>query len=219
MKFIYSILLLVSFAARSQYVDTIRIRNSLGDIAYAVVLDTTGSSLATYIFVRKPSGGFGLMATSNILPSIVSAGTYKSVTVNAKGLVTAGSNFTFSNTASRSIVTTAAAANGFQVSSTKDAFVNYSVTIVSTANITGAASGYVALEICTTNSATAGDWVEVARVANGQAVSLAVTLQSVSTGGGQISCIVPAAYYARLRSVNTAGTPTFSYNSGQEITY
>lgn len=123
----------------------------------------------------------------------------------------------FNNTASHSIVTTAAAANGFQLSTTRDATVNYSVTIISTATIAGSATGYVALEIASTNSTTAGDWVEIGRTPNGQAVSLAVVLQSVSTGGGQVGGMVPAGYYARLRSVNTAGTPSYSYNSGQEV--
>lgn len=120
-------------------------------------------------------------------------------------------------TSTRSIVTTAAAANGFQLSATKDAQVGYSVTIVSTATISGNASGYVVLELAATNSSTASDWSEVGRISNGQSVSLAITLQAVSTGGGQITAYVPAGYYARLRSVNTAGTPTYTFNSGQEV--
>lgn len=120
-------------------------------------------------------------------------------------------------TTTRSIVTTAAAANGWQLSTTKDAQVEYSVTLVSTATIAGNSSGYVLLEIASTNSTNANEWGEIGRISNGQAVSLAITLQSVSTGGGQITGYIPAGYYVRLRSVNTAGTPTYTYNSGQEV--
>ncbi len=123
----------------------------------------------------------------------------------------------FNNSPSLTIQTVAAAANGTQISSTRNANVWYSVTLVSTATIAGSASGYVVLEICPTNSSTAGAWIEIGRVPNGQAVSLAVTLQSVSTGGGQLGGIVPAGYYRRLRSVNVSGTPTYTYNSGQEV--
>ena len=123
----------------------------------------------------------------------------------------------FNNTPSRTIVTTAAAANGFQISTTRNTIINYSATIVSTATIAGSATGYIVLEICPTNSSIAGDWIEIGRIPNGQAVSLAITLQSVSTGGGQVGGVLPAGYYARLRSVNTAGTPVYTYNSGQEV--
>lgn len=125
----------------------------------------------------------------------------------------------FNNTPSVTIQTVAASANGDQLSGTRDAHVSYSVTIVSTATISGAQSGYVALEICATNSSTAASWIEIGRCPNGQAVSLAVVLQSVSTGGGNLNGIVPAGFFRRLRSVNSTGTPGFTYNSGQEVLY
>lgn len=117
----------------------------------------------------------------------------------------------------RSIVT-GTGATGFQISSSKDVMVNYSTTIVSTASIAGSASGTVVLEICPTNSATAGDWIEVSRFTNGQALSLAITLQSVQTLVGNLSGFVPKGYYAKLRSINNAGTPSFTFSSGQEVT-
>lgn len=118
--------------------------------------------------------------------------------------------------ATRSIVT-GTGATGFQPSSTRDAFVSYSLTIATTATIGGSASGTVVLEVAPTNSATAGDWVEVARFTNGQSVSLALALQSVQTLAGQVNGMVPAGYYAKLRSINNSGTPTYTYNSGREV--
>lgn len=124
---------------------------------------------------------------------------------------------TFNNSPSHSIQTVAAAANGFQISATQDANVTYSTTIVTTATIGGTSSGYIVLEICPTNSATAGNWIEIGRLTNAQSISLALALQSVQTAGTPIFGMVPGGYYARLRSVNVSGTPTYTYNSGQEV--
>lgn len=124
----------------------------------------------------------------------------------------------FTNNASRS-TTTGTGATGFQVSSSRDALVNYSVTI-STAVQIGVATnvdGYAVLEIAPTNSATAGDWIEIARTAQAQNIGLALALSSTQKGGGNLTGVVPAGYYAKIRTVNTAGTPTYTYNSGQEV--
>lgn len=117
---------------------------------------------------------------------------------------------------SRSIVTGTGAV-GFQPSATRNTFGNYSVTIAATATIASGASGTVVLEIAPTNSATPSDWVEVARFTNGQVISLAIVLQSVQTLAGTLNAMIPAGYYAKLRSINNTGTPTYTYNCGQEI--
>lgn len=125
----------------------------------------------------------------------------------------------FNNSPSHSIVSVAAAANGFQVSSTRDSIVNYSVTITTAVQIGLVANvdGYVVLEIASTNSATAGDWAEIGRTPQAQNVGLALALSSTQKGGGQVGGVIPAGYFGRLRSINTAGTPTYAYNSGQEV--
>ena len=122
-------------------------------------------------------------------------------------------------TSSRSIVT-GTGATGYQVSSTRDTLASYAVNIVTTASIGGNQDGYVTLEIAPTNSATSTDWYEIgSRCRNGQALTLAITLQSVQTAGCNVSGVIPAGYYARLRSVNVSGTPTFSFISGQEVKF
>lgn len=126
---------------------------------------------------------------------------------------------TFSNAPARTIQTVAAQANGFRPSTTLDTLVNYSVSVTTTATIGVAASGVVLLEVCATNSATAGDWQEIGRVSVGQTLSVAVALQSLGIGSGQLGGIVPAGYYARLRSSNVSGTPSYAYNSGQEVQF
>jgi hypothetical protein len=183
----------------------------------AISLTTTGSSgAATY---NSSTGVLNVPSYSFSLPNVGTPGTYVSVTTDSQGRVTSGNALSINNSPGRSLVTVAAAANGWQVSSTRNAEVRYSVTIVSTASLSGAQSGYVVLEICPTNSSTAGDWVEIARVSNGQSVALAIALTAVATGGGQINGTVPAGYYVRQRSVNVSGTPTFSTNGQQEILY
>lgn len=133
-----------------------------------------------------------------------------------KALIQAATVARTQSQATRSLVT-GTGATGFQVSSTRDALVSYNATIVSTATIAGAQSGTVVLEVASTNSATAGDWKEVARFTNGQALSLAITLQSVQTMAGNLTGFIPKGYYAKLRTINNLGTPSFSYNSGQEM--
>lgn len=144
------------------------------------------------------------------------AGIYTNVTTDAYGRVTAGTARSFNNAPSHSIVTTAAAANGFQVSAAQDALVNYSVNLSSTSTIGGASSAYAVLEICSTNSSTAANWTEIARVSNGQTITLAVALQSIQTTTAAVSGEVPAGYYARIRSVLT-GTSSAAFQSGQEV--
>lgn len=153
--------------------------------------------------------------TANLSTTGVSADTYSGVTVDTKGRVTAGTKRSFTNNASRSL-TTSTGASGFQVSSTRDSAVNYNVTSSTTATIGGASSITVVLEIAPTNSSTAGDWVEISRFSNGQTITLAVILQSVQTSAGNLGGVIPAGYYAKLRTI-TSGTASASYNTGQEV--
>lgn len=114
---------------------------------------------------------------------------------------------------------TSTAATGFQVDPTGIAFVSYSVTISTTATIGGASSGLVYLEICPINSTNPSLWSIVAQTGNSQTITLAVALQSIQTTTSQVSAFVPAGYYARLRSSNVSGSPTFTYNSGAETLF
>lgn len=118
-------------------------------------------------------------------------------------------------TSTHSIVT-GTGATGFQVSSTRNSTDRYNVTVTTTASIAGNAAGYIALEVAPTNSATASDWVEVGRCGNSQALTLAITLQSVQGTTCQLTADVPLGYFEKLRSVTTTGTVTYAYVSGVE---
>lgn len=126
------------------------------------------------------------------------------------------SNQSFNSAPARSIVT-GTGATGFQISATRDAEASYSVAIGTSVSLSGNSSGYVALEICPTNSATAANWVEVSRVTSGQSGTLVLGLTLNQSGGSPNFARVPAGYYAKLRSVNVSGTPTYALNGQQEV--
>lgn len=121
----------------------------------------------------------------------------------------------YNNSPSRSIVT-GTGATGFQISATRESRVQYSPTMVTTASISGNASDVIVLEICATNSATAANWQEIGRLTNAQALSLAITLQSVQTISGCLVGNIPLGWFAKLRAI-TSGTVSNSFVSGQEV--
>lgn len=184
---------------------------------------STGSQGASgVIAVNAPLTNSGSSSSANLSVSASSgsaAGTMSTADFTKLAAYPAYAAPSFTNNASRTIQTVAAAANGWQLSSTRMAEASYSVTISAAVQIGVITNveGLVVLEVCATNSATAGDWQEVARMANGQNISLAVALAMTQKTSGQLRCKVPAGYYVRLRSSNVAGTPTFAYNSGQEV--
>lgn len=124
----------------------------------------------------------------------------------------------FNNAPWRSIVTDTWAV-WFQLSTLRDANVTYSINIESefTWLLGWAERWYVVLEIAATNSATAVDWKEIARVTNGQAVSSLLSLSWTQNVWWVLAWMVPAWRYVKLRSVNVTWTPTYTYNSWQEV--
>lgn len=114
------------------------------------------------------------------------------------------------SSASRSLNT------AFQIDSTRDGFVNYSVDIATTATLVGGQTGTVYLEIASDSGFTT-NVQELARFVNGNSVSLAIAITLNQNVTGTLSGYVPGAYYVRIRTQNNTGTPTFTYRSGQEV--
>lgn len=147
--------------------------------------------------------------TANLTATGISAGTYSGLTVDAKGRATAGT--------SRSQASATRSLNGcFQVSSARDALVNYSVDISTSATLLGGQTGTVFLETFTDSGCTSGTQ-EVARFVNGNSVSLAIAITVTQNLTGTLTGYVPAGRYLRLRTENTTGSPSFTYRSGQEV--
>lgn len=103
----------------------------------------------------------------------------------------------------------------YQVSATRGAWATYSVQLQVTASIAGGQNGDVILEIASDSAFTAN--VQSLAISGlGQTYSVAVAIQGVQPQTGVVSGFIPAGYYARLRTVNNTGTPTFAYRAGQE---
>lgn len=110
-------------------------------------------------------------------------------------------------------IQTSTGAVGTQVSATHNAWVAINASVSTTANISGNAAEDLVVEVAPTNSATAGDWVEKARMGNSQALTLAITLQSVQVVKNQMFVFVPAGYYVKVRSTGISGTTSASISS------
>lgn len=104
----------------------------------------------------------------------------------------------------------------FQVSTTRDAWVTYSVQLTVTASIAGGQNGDVILELASDSGFTTG--VQTIAVAGvGQTYTLAIAIQGVQPQTCTVIGFIPAGKYARLRTVNNTGTPTYSIRAGQEV--
>ena len=143
--------------------------------------------------------------TANLNNSGVSAGTYDTVTVNAKGIVTAG------QAKSQSMVTRSFNSS-FQPSTTRPSVVRYNIQIASSISLSGVNAGSIFLEISPDNST----WTTIGQTTNSQGGGLVVGLSLTQTIANQLTADVPAGWYVRLRTSATSGTPTFTYLSGQE---
>lgn len=102
--------------------------------------------------------------------------------------------------------------SSFVPSSTRPAFVTYSVEISASLTLTGGQTGTVYLETSPDNSA----WTEVARISNGNTGTLAVGIAITQAMTGTLTGFIPTNYYARLRTQNNTGSPTITYRSGAE---
>lgn len=155
------------------------------------------------------SGGTITSTGTISLPNTGTAGTYSGITTDAQGRVTAGTSASQSST-SRTLN------SAFQISSSRPAMVFYSVRITTTVSIGSNQDGDVILEIASDSGFTSN--VQTLSVGeNGQTVTLAIALNSIQAQTVVVSGFVPTGYYARLRTVNNTGTPTYLYRNGQEV--
>lgn len=119
----------------------------------------------------------------------------------------------------RSVATATRSLNScFQVSSTTDALVTYSVDIATTLSLAGGQTGTVFLEY-SDNSGCSTNTKEISRSVNGNTGTLTVGLNITQNVTGTLSGFVPAGKWVQLRTVNTTGSPTFTYRSQQEVKF
>lgn len=124
---------------------------------------------------------------------------------------------TFPNLPSQT-ATTRSFNSAFQISSTRPVFAFYSVQCTITASIAGGQNCDVIFEIASDSGFTTNVQT-VSICGDGQTYTLAVALQGVQPTTKMCGGFVPIAYYARLRTVQNTGAPSFSYRAGQEILF
>lgn len=106
--------------------------------------------------------------------------------------------------------------SAFQISTTQDALVSYTVDISCTMSLTSGQTGTVTLQYAddsgfTTNVKT------VQSSTNGNTGSLTIGLGLTQVGTVSLTGMVPSGKYAKLVTANTMGTPTFTYRNAQEV--
>lgn len=231
---------------RALFVDAYTYMQKGQDAAASVYANINNSTLTTIAAVdgawSSSVGSVTIPTTTDAFSTLFSAATALTtlqsavtadegtITSNTAAITSLNTAMTAANTAiagklglgttsvdTRSLVTSTSG-GGFQLSSTKPASATYSVSTSSTATIGGSGTSVVVLEMCATNSATAGDWVEIGRVESDQTISLALTLQSVQIVKGPLNVTVPVGYYVRLRSFGT-GTHAEAFIEGQKTIY
>jgi hypothetical protein len=114
------------------------------------------------------------------------------------------------------------AANGrdfnqaYQISSTNQARISVSVQIACGLSLSAGQSGTITLEISA--NGTSG-WIYAGHVAASNTGILTLGLSTSQISGGQLIQELPAGYYWRLSTNNISGTPTYTFNGGNEIIY
>lgn len=105
--------------------------------------------------------------------------------------------------------------SAFQISAYRDADVSYSVDIATSVSLSGGAVGTVFLEYADDSGFTT-NVKEVQRYVNGNTGTLVIGLTLNQTATAPLHGIIPAGKYARIRTANTTGTPTFTFRSAHE---
>lgn len=141
----------------------------------------------------------------------ISAGKYDWVTVDAKGRATSGGNMTTPAAMSAKSLNTA-----YQVSNSVYSKIWVSANISCNLTLLAGQSGSIVLEISA--NGTTG-WIYMGQIDGSNTGALTVGLNTTQITGGQLTADLPIGYYWRLRTVNNTGTPTFTWNGGNSITY
>lgn len=138
----------------------------------------------------------------------------RTLTINGTTLdLLANRTFTIANyVPAINSVTRSIASSNYTISTTLQAFINYTIQISCTASIGGAASGSVTLQMSTNSGST---WTTIQTVANSNTVTLALTLNAVTVQTASLSGYIPANALVRMVSASS-GTTTLTYLQGFE---
>jgi hypothetical protein len=104
----------------------------------------------------------------------------------------------------------------FQVSTSRDALVAYTVQVVSNLSLSGGQLGSVVLEYAD-NSGMSTNVVQVSEMGGGNTGTLTIGLNTNDTTKTSLTGLIPAGKYVRLRSVDTTGAPVQTIVRAQEV--
>lgn len=173
-------------------------------------LSATSSGTVSSVTAGTGLSGGTITSTGTIsMPNTGTAGTYSSVTTDAQGRVTAGTNRSF-------VYQTRALNTCFQISSTRDALVTYAVDIATSLSLTAGQQGTVYLRIYSNSSCSTGTQ-EIMRFSNGQTGTLTIGLALNQNVTAALHGVIPAGSWVQLVTENNTGTPTFTARPGQEV--
>lgn len=104
----------------------------------------------------------------------------------------------------------------FQLSSTRDVQVNYSIDVTATLTLVGGARGTVALRSYSDSACATGQQTLVSG-SSGLPAALSVAIGLQNLGSVALPAVVPAGTWVRIETANDTGTPTFAARQGQEV--
>lgn len=168
------------------------------------------------------SGAYSDLTGKPSLSSVATSGAYNDLT-GKPSLATVATSGSYNDLSDKPSVPTRVFGfpsrslnSAFQVSTTQDAIVNYSVDVASTISLTSGQTGTVVLEYAD-DSGISTNVKTVMSGVNGNTGSLTIGLNLTDTNTITVSGVVPQSKYVRIRTVNTTGTPTFTFRSAQEV--
>lgn len=170
---------------------------------------TTALGYTPYNGTTNPNG-YVTQAGARSAISLTTTGTIGAATYNSTTGVLNVPNYSVS---ARTFTNPTRTLNtAFQISTTQDAQVTYAVDITVSALLIGGSSGRVYLEYATDSGFTTGV-TTVTSSGNSTGGVLSIT----NVGTANLNGIIPAGRYVRLRTVNVTATPTFAFQSAQEV--
>lgn len=176
-----------------------------GDGSLASFPTLTSGTVTSVTAGTGLSGGTITTSGTISLPNTGTAGTYVNVTTDAQGRVTSGQARSFT-------YPTRALNTAFQVSTTQDAHVTYTVDISVTSLLLAGSSGRVYLEYAD-NAAMTTNLVTVNESPN----SVGGVLNITNVGPGNVQGWIPAGKYVRIRTAAVSGSPTFTFVRSAEV--
>lgn len=104
----------------------------------------------------------------------------------------------------------------YQISNSLASRISVSPQISCSLSLSGGQAGKIVLEISANGST---GWIYGEQITGSNTGTLTIGLNTVQISGSALRADLPVGYYWRLTTTNTTGTPTYTFNGGNETTY